>query len=743
MRRMRTISLVGCVRFAAAIAALAAFAGAASAVSIQGVVRDRAGKPIEYANVRAAVLERGAITDDGGRFALEVPAGSVTLEIAQIGYMKRSVTVAAAEGMAPLAVTLEEEPVPVSEVVVAASSFGKSGKSEGAVLKRMDVMMTPGGAADVFQSLRALPGINAPDEGAALYVRGGDPRETLVRLDGGEIGHPYHYEGASGGLFSAFDAYMLKSAFFSSGGFSSKYGGVLSGVLDIETQDPLGLRTFSLGANMVGAGASSSWALIPEKLSLVGTVRFSAVDLLDKLYGSPSRYTSIPSSQDGAIRLLYRYSPTGRIAFLYLGSTDQVALISNELNFEGEFAQHSSNHFGAIQFQEAIGERLAIKGQVAGQRYETRWSFGPIAIANEERNGNGNVDLVWAASPNHELSFGGNVRRPDERITGTTVADSVDFSPGAPTREILTHARLWDRGFYLEDKLRVWGPLYATIGGRMDHATVPGTWTWDPRAALAWRLSDLQTIRVAAGRYHQLPDPVDLDPRYGNPDLEPLSADHVIAGYEWRSGTGNVRVEAYHKEYDHLVTQSATTFHSNEGHGFARGVDAFLQGSRGKASGWISYGYLDSKRREKDDPREVPSAYGVKHSLTLVTQYALTGKWHFGARYGHSTGRPYTPVIGRSFDPGRRIWRPILGENHSDRLPDYHRLDLRATRLFSIPAGLGLPSSSVCALYVECMNALGTRNVLRWVWNSDYSQRYPDESYFSRRLAVAGLALTW
>ena len=61
----------------------------------------------------------------------------------------------------------------------------------------------------------------------------------------------------------------------------------------------------------------------------------------------------------------------------------------------------------------------------------------------------------------------------------------------------------------------------------------------------------------------------------------------------------------------------------------------------------------------------------------------------------------------------------------------------------TIPAAWGLPSSSVCVLYVEGMNMLGISNVLDYIYNRDYSRRYPDYSYFSRRLAVAGVALTW
>jgi vitamin B12 transporter len=716
---------------------------AVDAAQVSGIVVDRAGKPIEYANVALPALKLGAVTDETGRFTLDLPAGRVVLEVTQIGYQRARLEVTVGDAASSVRVTLAEESVPVAEVVVAASSFGKVGKSEGATLRRMDVVTTPGGAADVFQALRALPGINAPDEGAALYVRGGDPRETMIRLDGGEIGHPYHYEGASGGLFSAFDAYMLKSAFFSSGGFSAKYGGVLSGVLDIETQDPMNLRTISVGANIVGAGVSSSWALVPDRLSFVGTMRFSAVDLLDQLYGSSSEYVAVPSSRDGAGKLLYRYSPTGRLGLLYLGATDRVGVRGNYLNFADVFTQRSRNHFAALQFQDAIGQQLALRGQVAIQRYRTGWDYGPIRSNERENNAQANLDAVWAASPRHELSFGANYRHRSSSITGDFLVDSTDFQPGAPTRRHETNPTVEYPGVYLEDKVRLWGPVYATLGGRVDYVSLPDQWTFDPRAALAWRIDERQTLRVAGGHYHQLADPKFMDPVFGNEHLTPLEADHAIAGYEWKTNSANVRVEAFRKDYRDLVTNFASTFYSNDGHGYARGADLFVQGRHARVSGWLSYGYLDTRRKELDDPRQVPASYGVTHSTTLVGIVQLRSHWQLGAKYSYATGRPYTPVIGATYDSSRSIWRPIEAENNAGRLPDYNRLDVRLTRLFTIPAGIGLPASGVCVFYLEAMNVLDIRNALDYVYSHDYSRRYTTDSYFSRRIVVAGFALSW
>ena len=253
---------------------------------------------------------------------------------------------------------------------------------------------------------------------------------------------------------------------------------------------------------------------------------------------------------------------------------------------------------------------------------------------------------------------------------------------------------------YVEDKFHVTGPLYATLGARLDRVSTNDAWTFDPRAALAWTIARGHTVRLAAGGYHQPPDAEHLDPVYGNPALGPAAATHWIAGYEWLDPDVNLRVEAYRKRYDDLIVNDPVTYYAAAGTGYAQGVDVFLRGSHRDLTGWVSYGYLDSKRREFDDPHEVPAVYGVRHSLTLVGQYRMTPSWTVGAKYAASSGRPWTPVESATYDAAREIWRPTFAENQSALMPPQHRLDLRISHLFSLPKSERCrPARSACSTW--------------------------------------------
>jgi vitamin B12 transporter len=135
--------------------------------------------------------------------------------------------------------------------VVVAGGF-RLGDQPDAVLNTLEVVQTPGAAADVYRALQTFPGLQAVDEGAGLFVRGGDVAETKVLLNEAVVLSPYRYESPTGGFFGSFDPFLLEGIFFSSGGFGARYGDALSGLAALRTlgrPERLGLgATASLAA---------------------------------------------------------------------------------------------------------------------------------------------------------------------------------------------------------------------------------------------------------------------------------------------------------------------------------------------------------------------------------------------------------------------------------------------------------------------------------------------------------------
>ena len=82
--------------------------------------------------------------------------------------------------------------------------------------------------------MQIIPGvIFTGDQGGQLYIRGGSPVQNKVLLDGMTIYSPFH----SIGLFSVFDADIIKTTDVYTGGFSAEYGGRVSSIMDIKIKD--------------------------------------------------------------------------------------------------------------------------------------------------------------------------------------------------------------------------------------------------------------------------------------------------------------------------------------------------------------------------------------------------------------------------------------------------------------------------------------------------------------------------
>ena len=147
--------------------------------------------------------------------------------------------------------------------VVEGASYGTEGAATG--ITRLEIYTTPGAAADVFQGVKALPGVSNASEGAELFVRGGNPSEVGIHLNGGHLEHPFRHPSTQGGLLSSVDTALISRITFVPGGFSARDGDALSAVLDLSTDSDARVRSGTAPVNFASQGLALP---VPHNFSL-------------------------------------------------------------------------------------------------------------------------------------------------------------------------------------------------------------------------------------------------------------------------------------------------------------------------------------------------------------------------------------------------------------------------------------------------------------------------------------------
>jgi TonB dependent receptor len=156
----------------------------------------------------------------------------------------------------------------------------------------------------------------------------------------------------------------------------------------------------------------------------------------------------------------------------------------------------------------------------------------------------------------------------------------------------------------------------------------------------------------------------------------------------------------------------------NGASGTARGAellvkkDAVGPGLSGKLSGFASLSLSRARRQIDATGEQFPFDFDQPVIATLVGGYKLSDRWQLGAKWSYHTGSPYTPVVGTGLYPDGRV-RPVYGSINSQRVPAYHRLDLRADVRYT-------PRLTA---YFELINAYARKNVAGYSYSADYRTR--------------------
>ncbi len=701
---------------------------------IEGTVyRSDTGAPLAGANVYLIKITVNQKTDENGNFVLtNIPEGTYTLFVSfpdSEVTARTSIVVLDGQTVKP-EIYIEMAPYRLKEIEVKEKRTPKTVNKKS--LRASEMARLPGTGGDVLRALPSLPGIGvSSDFSGALYIRGGSDEDNLYYFDRVPFGYPYHF----GGFVSSLSSEIINRIDVYAGGYGAEFGVNSQAVIDIHSQEGSnGHLHGKFNLNLLysetvlqgGIGKKGYW---------YAAGRRSYIDLfVDSLSFNTSQITAFPRFWDYQFRAGYDLNETHQFSINLFAAGDRFALRQAGQNVDEDFRGDSRFQTGfngaGIHLRSALSEQLTSLLSITRSDIQFDVAIGPeISLEVEAPDYVLREDLTYTVTPKYQLESGLVLALQPGRVAGTFSRlpdegeDDYDFR--FEERQKLDESIRGQRvEGYLQSRISLLPFLSVVFGLRADYFNRTDLLAIQPRGSFLVELSNQSEIQFSYGVYKQTPQPWLLSTSIGNPDLDVSQAQHYILELK-RPLTANteIKMAGYYKNLTDLATVDDEAGYLNQGVGHAQGTEIFLRHWRDdRFFGWVSYAYTLSKR--KDRPSEPYRFYSFDqtHVATFVASYTPAPTWEIGAKWQYRTGNPYTPIVDATLgiDPrnGKFIWIPIYGETNSDRLPPYHKLDLRVSKTFNY-------DSWQMNVYLELLNAYNRQNLLQYSYSTDYKHKSP------------------
>ncbi|QJR37481.1 TonB-dependent receptor [Gemmatimonas groenlandica] len=595
-------------------------------------------------------------------------------------------------------------------------------------MQRMDVMLAPGAAADVFQAMQLQGGATLVGDGAELHARGGDPAESPLLLNGARLVGASRFESLDGALFAALDPQVLQSTQFSPGGFSARVGNALSGVIEVETEGRPRQAQRRFGLSSVTASTTERRPL-GRRAGWWGSTRLSHTTPMLWMNDRLGEYTSAPRSGDLALGLGVEPDRRTELRATLMLSGDDVARDVARGDYTGAYRSNGQGGAFVVSARRAaLHAPLIWRGAAAASLRRSRQAFGVLDRARTDRTLTTSADVTWQAVSSWRLRSGVDVAHfaldEDGRVPITPALAQDAPSRALAVRRDAAHVGVWTES--------VWdvGRAQLTTGLRADRLPLLAGVTLDPRVNLSLPTGRIQW-HLAAGVFRQgaFRPTLDLSTPVQLADI-PTRADHLVAGAE-RKGALDIRAEAFRKRYRDYRARGGPSLARGTVDGMELLVRRASMADR-RVDGWITYAATRAVGTLTSGAR-APLPFDVSHAGTAVITWRPTSAWRLGVTQRVATGRPFTAVIGADSLSGD-LWQPRFGTLQGARYPSYARTDVRLTHL-------SVRGSRLAATFVEAINLLDRGNVSGWSYDARWQRREAVRPFFNRRTIVVGVEL--
>lgn len=617
-------------------------------------------------------------------------------------------------------------------------------------LRRQQLTSVPGTFGDPIRVIQTLPGMQrAPFGLGVLLVRGSNPDDTGIFVDGHEIPSVFHFLGGP----SIFNAEMLDSLDLYPGGFPARLGRHHGGAVALELRPTKsdGIHG-SAKVDFIDSGGYLR-APLTSKLSVAAAARRSYIDAFLGFVlpdpGPGARRVVTPVYYDYSGRLDYDLGREGRASLFVIGSSDSLRVLDDNPSEQVSRALSSSVRFFRLigSYQRSLGGDLKLTLSPAwgrdsltfsGAQAEAAGPFTSLSIVNSTLSyrlrAHGRIDSRLTLDSGLDL-----LARATSYEGLVPIADNLISSGGVdiPPSQVFRGTASTGLGGYLDLGIDVTTKLKLITSMRGDLYVIEGKdrSSFDPRLVARYAASSRWTLKAYVGKFSQPPQPESIDQRFGNPNIDMEHAYHFGLGYEWRPAPlWSIDSEVFYIRRSDLVvfsndviTNDDGTFNfvnfRNEGVRHAAGFEVLIKREiSDRAFGWLSYTFSQARQRNHPDEDFLPTGFDQPHVLNAVLSVKPGKGFEIGGRFQLASGRPETPIVGGVYNADSGGYDPLLGPSRSSRVETFRQLDVRAEKVW-------LYNTWSLGLYLDIINVANIKNTEATEYDYRYRKSSPVTSF--------------
>lgn len=687
--------------------------------TISGYVKDGSnGEELIGANIYIKELGTGTTTNHYGFYSLTLPASAYNLIFSYVGYENLPYEIDLTSNL-ELNRELQTDATLLQDIVILGEDEdvniqGTRMSVNDLNIEQIKKLPSLFGEPDIIKNVQMQPGVISVGEGTSGYfVRGGTADQNLILIDEAPIFDPSHFFG----LFSVFNADVIKDSELYKGGIPAKYGGRLSSILDIRTKDGNNKRfSGSAGLGLLASRLMLEGPIKKDESSFLISGRRSYIDLFLK----GNKDVSKVYFYDLNTKINWKVNNKNRF-FLstYFGRDVQ------QFNDDGAFDW--GNKTATLRWNHLFNDRIFSNTSIIFSRFDygleifdeiegLEWTAGITQLSLKE-------DFSYFINPENELTFGyeGTYRRfsPGKIVPNS---DNSIFK-----RTELERSFALDHAFYLRNKQAItplltfeYGLRYSifqNVGpstvytyedpqdniniNRTDSTnygsfeTIKAFQNLEPRFSARYLLNNTSSIKASYNRMvqnvHLLSNSVVSLPfnTWGpsSPFIDPQKSDQYAMGYfrNLQNNKYELSAEVYYKSLFDITAfaDNANVFFNDDlnvelrkGTGKAYGLELYGRKNKGALTGFVSYtlSKAESKIPDINLGRTFPASHDRRHNLSVNASYEINNRIILGSNFVYGSGRPFTLPVGR-YEIENYNLNFYTGRNQY-KLPDFHRLDV-------------------------------------------------------------------